>query len=93
MSVRELMRRLLDWADNWAGLLRIELGVFSDNARAIALYRKFGFELEGTQRAWALREGVFIGLADDGAPASEPAAPAGVRDACLIIASRRRTAL
>jgi L-phenylalanine/L-methionine N-acetyltransferase len=55
----ELMRRLLDWADHWAGLLRIELGVFSDNARAIALYRKFGFELEGTQRAWALREGVF----------------------------------
>jgi putative acetyltransferase len=55
----ELMRRLLEWADNWAGLLRIELGVFSDNARAIALYRKFGFEHEGTQRAWALRDGAY----------------------------------
>lgn len=56
----ELMRRLLEWADNWAGLLRIELGVFTDNARAIALYRKFGFELEGTQRAWALRDGAYV---------------------------------
>jgi L-phenylalanine/L-methionine N-acetyltransferase len=56
----ELMRRLLDWADNWAGLLRIELGVFSDNERAIALYRKFGFELEGRQRAWALRDGEYV---------------------------------
>jgi len=55
----ELMRRLLEWADNWAGLLRIELGVFSDNERAISLYRNFGFELEGTQRAWALRDGVY----------------------------------
>jgi putative acetyltransferase len=55
----ELMRRLLDWADRWAGLLRIELGVFPDNARAISLYRRFGFELEGTQRAWALRDGVY----------------------------------
>jgi L-phenylalanine/L-methionine N-acetyltransferase len=56
----ELLRRLLDWADNWAGLLRVELGVFSDNARAIALYRRFGFELEGTQRAWALRDGAYV---------------------------------
>ena len=54
------MRRLLDWADNWAGLLRVELGVYADNERAIALYRKFGFELEGCQRAhgaarWRIR--------------------------------------
>lgn len=55
-----LMQRLLDWADNWAGLLRIELGVFTDNARAIALYRKFGFEVEGTQRASALRGGQYV---------------------------------
>lgn len=55
-----LMERLLDWADNWAGLLRVELGVYVDNERAIALYRKFGFEVEGTQRALALRDGVFV---------------------------------
>jgi putative acetyltransferase len=51
---------LLDWADNWAGLLRIELGVYADNERAIRMYRRFGFELEGTQRAFALRDGVYV---------------------------------
>jgi putative acetyltransferase len=54
-----LMAALVDWADRWAGVLRLELGVFVDNAPAIALYRKFGFEIEGTQRAFALRDGVY----------------------------------
>ena len=52
-----LMRALIDWADNWAGVLRIELSVFTDNAPAIALYQRHGFEVEGTLRAFALREG------------------------------------
>jgi putative acetyltransferase len=56
----ELMRRLLEWADNWAGYLRIELTVYTDNARAIALYRKHGFVEEGTSRAHALRDGVYV---------------------------------
>jgi putative acetyltransferase len=56
----ELMRRLLEWADNWAGYLRIELAVYTDNARAIALYRKHGFIEEGTSRAHALRDGVYV---------------------------------
>jgi len=56
----ELLRRLLDWADNWAGYLRIELGVYADNEPAIALYRKFGFVHEGTQRAYALRDGQYV---------------------------------
>jgi putative acetyltransferase len=56
----ELMRRLLDWADNWAGILRLELGVYTDNTRAIALYEKFGFEREGVQRALALRDGKYV---------------------------------
>ncbi len=56
----ELMRRLLDWADNWAGYLKIELTVYVDNARAIALYRKHGFVEEGTSRAHALRDGVYV---------------------------------
>lgn len=43
-----LMAAMCDYADNWAGALRIELTVYTDNERAIALYRKFGFEIEGT---------------------------------------------
>jgi putative acetyltransferase len=55
-----LMAALIDWADNWARLLRLELTVYTDNPRAIALYRKFGFVREGTHRAYALRNGVFV---------------------------------
>jgi len=54
-----LMGALVDWADNWAQLLRLELTVFTDNAAAIALYRKFGFVDEGVHRAYALRDGAY----------------------------------
>jgi L-phenylalanine/L-methionine N-acetyltransferase len=52
-----LMKALCDWADHWGQVLRIELTVFTDNARAIALYRRFGFEQEGVHRGYALRDG------------------------------------
>jgi L-phenylalanine/L-methionine N-acetyltransferase len=55
-----LMVALLDWADNWAGVLRIELTVFTDNARAIALYQRHGFVQEGVMRAFALRDGMYV---------------------------------
>ena len=55
-----LMQALCDYADRWAHILRIELGVYTDNVRAIALYRRFGFEVEGTHRGYALRDGVFV---------------------------------
>ncbi len=55
----ELMRTLCDYADNWGQILRIELTVFTDNAPAIALYQRFGFRVEGTHRAYALRRGQF----------------------------------
>jgi L-phenylalanine/L-methionine N-acetyltransferase len=54
-----LMQALVDYADRWAQVLRLELTVYSDNTRAIALYRKFGFEVEGTHRAYALRDGAY----------------------------------
>ena len=54
-----LMAALVDWADNWAQLLRLELTVFTDNAAAISLYRKFGFVDEGVHRAYALRDGAY----------------------------------
>lgn len=56
---RLLMQAACDYADGWAQLLRIELTVFADNARAIHLYEAFGFRHEGTHRAYALRHGVY----------------------------------
>lgn len=55
-----LMQALCDYADRWAHILRIELGVYTDNVRAIALYRRFGFEVEGTHKGYALRDGAFV---------------------------------
>jgi L-phenylalanine/L-methionine N-acetyltransferase len=55
-----LMKELCNYADNWLGILRIELGVYADNFRAQALYRKFGFQQEGLQRAFALRDGEYV---------------------------------
>ena len=72
-----LLGALLDWADRWARLLRIELGVDCGNEAAAALLRNFGFEQEGTQRAAVLRDGVF---ADTHAMARlhpDPARPGG----------------
>ena len=54
-----LMAGLLDYADNWAQVLRIELTVYHDNARAIRLYERHGFEHEGRLRAYGLRNGVY----------------------------------
>jgi putative acetyltransferase len=57
---RRLLRRLLDWADNWGGVLRVELWAHADNERAIALYRSLGFVEEGRHRGYALRGGQFV---------------------------------
>jgi putative acetyltransferase len=57
---RQLVARLLDWADNWAGVSRVELTVHADNERAIALYRKLGFVEEGRHRAYALKGGRYV---------------------------------
>ncbi|HEU6455551.1 MAG TPA: GNAT family N-acetyltransferase [Roseateles sp.] len=54
-----LMAALLDYADNWAQVLRIELTVFHDNQSAIRLYERHGFVPEGRARAYALRHGVY----------------------------------
>lgn len=57
---RALMSGLLDLADNWFGLRRVQLEVNWDNAGAIALYQEMGFEIEGTLRGDTLRDGVLI---------------------------------
>jgi L-phenylalanine/L-methionine N-acetyltransferase len=55
-----LMAALIDVADNWLDLKRLELTVYADNALAIRLYQKFGFEAEGTLRAYAFRAGQYV---------------------------------
>jgi putative acetyltransferase len=55
-----LLGAALDLADKWLNLSRIELTVYTDNAAGIALYEKFGFEVEGTHRRYAFRDGGFV---------------------------------
>jgi L-phenylalanine/L-methionine N-acetyltransferase len=55
-----LMAAMCDYADRWVGALRLELTVYCDNAAAIHLYRKFGFEVEGTFKGYALRDGCYV---------------------------------
>ena len=54
-----LLEALLDTADNWLNIRRVELTVYTDNAAAIGLYKKFGFEKEGVLRDYAFRDGRF----------------------------------
>lgn len=55
-----LLREILVLADDWHDLKRVELTVYTDNAPAIALYERNGFTIEGTHKAFAYREGVFV---------------------------------
>jgi len=56
----ELMQAALDLAENWLNLTRIELKVYVDNPAGIALYKKCGFEIEGTHRRYAFRDGGYV---------------------------------
>jgi len=55
-----LLAKVIDIADNWLDYRRLELSVYTDNAPALALYRQFGFEIEGTLREYAFRNGVYV---------------------------------
>jgi len=54
------MAALVDVADNRLDLKRIEVKVYVDNAPAIRLYQKFGFEVDGTYRGDACGAGQYV---------------------------------
>jgi L-phenylalanine/L-methionine N-acetyltransferase len=55
-----LMAALIDAADNWLDIRRLELMVWADNAPALALYRKVGFVEEARMRAHGYRDGIYV---------------------------------
>ena len=55
-----LMKAAIDQADHWLNLERLELDVFCDNESGVRLYRKSGFEVEGTLRRFAFRDGRYV---------------------------------
>jgi putative acetyltransferase len=55
-----LMKALIDVADNWLNLSRLELTVFTDNQPAVKLYQKLGFVVEGTHKKFAFRDGEYV---------------------------------
>jgi putative acetyltransferase len=57
---RKLLEALLDVADSYLGLTRVELEVLVDNPRAIRLYERLGFEHEGCKRKAVFRSGQYI---------------------------------
>jgi putative acetyltransferase len=55
-----LLTAIVDLADNWLRIIRLELTVYTDNPAARHLYEKFGFVVEGMHRAYALRNGAYV---------------------------------
>ena len=55
-----LLKAGIELADGWLNYQRLELAVYTDNVAAVHLYRKFGFVIEGTCRAFAFRDGGYV---------------------------------
>jgi len=55
-----LIKAAIDLADKWLNLTRPELTVYTDNEPALHLYKKLGFEIEGTHRKYAFRDGAYV---------------------------------
>jgi putative acetyltransferase len=56
----KLLEAALDLTDNWLNVTRVELEVYIDNKSAISLYKKFGFEIEGTSKNYAFKNGKYV---------------------------------
>ena len=56
---KQLMNKLIDIADNWIMLKKIELEVVSDNIPAINLYKKYNFKEEGVKKYGVVKRGKY----------------------------------
>lgn len=52
-----MLNDLINYAERWQQVRRLELIVWEDNRVAQALYKQFGFVVEGAMRAYGLRDG------------------------------------
>ena len=59
---RFLMEYLLSYCDEQLNLTRLELEVHANNVAALALYKSFGFKVEGTKRKAVLVEDDLIDI-------------------------------
>jgi putative acetyltransferase len=57
-----ILSALLDVADNWRGLKRLELTVYADNEPAIGLYTRHGFVVEGRHVKAGFTDGAYHDL-------------------------------
>ncbi len=55
-----LLRAVIDLADNWLLLERLQLSVLETNPRAQALYERMGFAVEGRKRGAVVSEGRYV---------------------------------
>ena len=54
-----LFNNLLEWTE-LNGITRLELTVMTNNEKAIKLYKKFGFEIEGIKKNSMIVEGKYV---------------------------------
>ncbi len=57
-----LLTEMLNIADNYFNLVRVELEVLADNNRAIAFYQRNGFVSEGLQKYALIKDGAYADI-------------------------------
>ena len=57
---RKLLEEIIDLADNWLMLIRLELEVLVTNERAIKLYESLDFEIEGESKYAIAQNGKYV---------------------------------
>ncbi|MEA4961027.1 GNAT family N-acetyltransferase [Lutispora sp.] len=55
-----LFEKIIDLADNWLMLTRLELAVFVENQRAVKLYESLGFQIEGIKKYASIKNGKYV---------------------------------